>query len=130
MGLKPRSSRRDPAVDAWLDNRGHPQAPLMREVREVILGADPRVAECVKWSCPTFTFEGNIVSINPQAKSFVSLMFHTGGRIPADLPQLSGAGETCKYMRFEDSADLARRGGELAEVIRAWCEWKAQELEP
>jgi hypothetical protein len=97
----------------------------MKKVRERILGADPRVAECVKWSCPTFTFEGNIVSINPQAKAFVSLMFHTGGDIPGELPQLTGTGATCKYMRFDDAVDLAARSHELVEVIQAWCAWKS-----
>lgn len=97
----------------------------MRKVRDVILAADPRVAECVKWSCPTFTFEGNIVSINPQAKAFVSLMFHTGGKIPGALPQLTGTGATCKYMRFDDAADLRARRSELVEVVRAWCSWKS-----
>lgn len=125
MGFKSRTSRRDPAVDEWLATRGHPQAALMKEVREVILGADSRVAECVKWSCPTFMYEGNIVSINPQAKSFVSLMFHTGGMIPTALPQLTGTGATCKYMRFDDAADLAAREKDLVEVVQAWCAWKS-----
>lgn len=128
MGFKSRTittTRRDTAVDQWLSTKQHPQAPLMKQVREVILSADPRVAECVKWSCPTFTYEGNIVSINPQARAFVSLMFHTGGKIPGELPQLTGSGATCKYMRFDDAADLAARSGELVEVIQAWCAWKS-----
>jgi hypothetical protein len=125
MGFKSRGGRRDPAIDAWFVDRQHPQTALMKKVREVILGADPRVAECVKWSCPTFTFEGNIVSINAQAKKFVSLMFHTGGAIPGDLPQLTGTGATCKFMRFDDAADLEARRGELVEVVQAWCAWKA-----
>jgi len=97
----------------------------MRRVREAILSADPRITECVKWSSPTFLFNGNIVSINPMAKKFVSLMFHTGGKIPASLPQLTGSGETCKYMRFDTEADLDARRGELVGVISAWCAWKA-----
>ena len=123
MGLKPRAKAS--GVDAWFAAKAHPQTALMKKVRAVILAADPRVQECVKWSCPTFTFGGNIVSINPQAKAFVSLMFHTGGNIPAKLPQLTGTGDTCKYMRFDDAADLAARRGELVEVVNAWCTWKS-----
>lgn len=129
MGLKPRAkasaSRRTPDVEAWFAKKGHPQEALMRAIRDVILASDARVSECVKWSCPTFTYEGNIVSINPQAKAFVSLMFHTGGNIPAALPQLTGTGATCKYMRFDSAADLRARKGELGEVVRAWCNWKS-----
>jgi len=125
MGFKARvSGKRDPAVDAWLANRG-PQQHLMGVVRDVILAADSRVEECIKWSCPTFTFAGNIVSINPQAKKFVSLMFHSGGTIPAALPQLTGNGATCKYMRIEDAADLKAKQEDLEQVVRAWCQWKS-----
>lgn len=60
-------------VEAWFAKKRHPQEPLMRKVRAVILAADPGIEECIKWSCPTFTYKGNIASINPQAKKFVSL---------------------------------------------------------
>ena len=97
----------------------------MLSVRKAILSADKRITECIKWSCPTFVFEGNIVSINPAAKNFVSLMFHTGGKIPTRLPQLEGSGATCKYMRIDSAADLKAKRGQLQEVVRAWCAWKS-----
>ncbi len=110
MGLKRRTTVKPAAtngeVETWFAAKSHPQEALMREVRKVILGADERVTECVKWSSPTFLFEGNIVNIDPMAKKFVSLMFHTGGKIPTKLPQLTGAGATCKYLRFDDVADV------------------------
>ncbi|TAL10339.1 MAG: DUF1801 domain-containing protein, partial [Chloroflexota bacterium] len=62
-------------VDTWFDGSSHPQLELMRAVRGVILSADPRVTETIKWKTPTFAYRGNIVSINPQAKAYVSLLF-------------------------------------------------------
>lgn len=126
MGLKPRVSAASGAndVEKWLTERGHPQSELMRSVRVVVLAADPRIGECVKWSCPTFIFNGNIVSFNPAAKSHVSLMFHTGGKIPGNYPQLTGTGDTCKYMRIEDEADLRDQRKDLTAVLRGWCAWK------
>ena len=112
-------------VDSWFETRGHPQTALMREIRDAILSADARVEECIKWSCPTFTYKGNIVSINPQAKKFVSLMFHGGGKIPGQFPQLTGSGKSCKYMRFDDVSDLRTRRDELTEVVVALCDWKS-----
>ena len=55
-------------------------------VRKVILAADERVDECIKWKSPTFTFNGNIASINPRAKKHISLMFHQGAKIPGTYP--------------------------------------------
>lgn len=96
----------------------------MRKVRRVILAADNRVAECIKWSCPTFTYEGNIASFNPQAKKFVSLMFHQGAKIPGKFPSLEGGGDTARYMQFQDEVDLKAKKAELAKVVKAWCDMK------
>ena len=45
-----------PAVDAWFAQLDHPLKEAMQRVRELILDADPRIDETVKWSTPTFTF--------------------------------------------------------------------------
>ena len=114
------------AVDQWFSATEHPQKDLMQSVRRTILEADGRVTETIKWKSPTFMFNGNIASINPQAKSHVSLMFHTGASIPGDFPSLEGGGGTARYMRFEDAADCAAKTAELQSVVRAWCEMKAK----
>jgi hypothetical protein len=112
-------------VDEWLEASNHPQRELIQKVREAILTADARVAECIKWKSPTFTFKGNIASINPQAKAFVSLMFHQGALIPGEHPALQGGGDTARYMRFESDTDLEMQRGALQTAVRAWCDWKA-----
>lgn len=108
-------------VEAWFAKKAHPQEALMRKVRTAILGADARVGECIKWSCPTFTYKGNLASLNPQAKQFVSLMFHTGAKIPGTHPDLQGGGDTARYMQFADEADLKAKKAGLAKVVKAWC---------
>lgn len=111
-------------VDEWFSGTQHPKKELMQAVRRLILEADDRVTETVKWKTPTFMFNGNIASFNPQAKAFVSLMFHRGADIPGDFPSLQGGGDTTRYMRFEDPADLERQAVELEAIVRAWCALK------
>ena len=55
-------------VDQWLKTLDHPLKDAIEKVRLIILGADKRVGECIKWKSPTFTYEGNIASINPRSK--------------------------------------------------------------
>lgn len=93
----------------------------MRAVRDVILATDPRVSETIKWQSPTFVYRGNIASINPQAKAYVSLMFHRGAEISGDHPELQGGGETARYMRFDSIADVTAKRPALEAVVRAWC---------
>jgi hypothetical protein len=76
---------RNPDVDQWLDEAAHPLEGTMRRARDIILGADDRVTESIKWKTPTFSFKGNIASFNP-SKNLVSIMFHRGAEIPGDHP--------------------------------------------
>lgn len=115
---------RNPDVDAWFEEKQHPLEEAMQLVRQTILDADARVEESIKWKTPTFSFQGNIVSFNP-AKNFVSLLFHRGAEIPGLHPSLEGDGRLARTMRFADIDDVAARNGELTEVVRAWCNWKA-----
>ncbi|HLA17249.1 MAG TPA: DUF1801 domain-containing protein [Candidatus Limnocylindrales bacterium] len=114
-------------VDRWFAEVDHPQKAVMRAVREAILDADDRVTETIKWKTPTFMYRGNIASLNPQAKRFVSLMFHRGAEIPGDHPALSGGGETARYMQFDDGEAVERLRPELEAIIRAWCDWRDAE---
>jgi hypothetical protein len=112
-------------LEAWFKVKKHPQEALMRAVRELILKADKRMAECIKWNCPTFIYEGNLASFNPQAKKFLSIMFHTGAKIPGKHPDLKGEGGTARYMQIADLKDLAKKKAALRAVVKAWCDSKA-----
>ena len=114
-----------PEVDAWFEKRSHPLEDAMQAVRDLTLDADPRIAESIKWSTPTFSYKGNIFSFNP-AKNFVSLLFHTGAKIPGDHAGLEGDTDTARVMRFADLNDVRKRSGELTAVLQAWCRWKDQ----
>lgn len=116
---------RNTEVDRWFETYDNPMKPVVQAARDVILAADPRMDECIKWKSPTFTFKGNLASFNPRSKAHASLMFHTGAKIPGDHACLEGGGDTARYMRFESVEDVAAKRAELEQVVRAWIEWKA-----
>ena len=107
-------------VDDWFAQRQHPLTDAMQPPRKLILEADPRVTESIKWKTPTFSYQGNIVSFNP-SKKFVSLMFHRGAEIQSDFPHLEGDGRLVRVMRFTDVNEVEATQDELQAVIRAWC---------
>ncbi|SHG41445.1 DUF1801 domain-containing protein [Cognatishimia maritima] len=114
----------NPDVDAWMSAYDNPQKDLVQAVRMAILQADDRVAECIKWQAPTFTYKGNIASFFPKAKKHASLMFHKGAEIPGDFPSLEGDGKEARSMKFADLEDLAAKREELETIILAWIEMK------
>jgi hypothetical protein len=115
---------RNPDVDRWLDEADHPLDGTLRRAREIILAADDRVTESIKWKTPTFAFKGNIASFNP-SKKLVSIMFHRGAEIPGEHPRLEGDGQLVRTMRFASLEELEDGRADLEAAVRAWCDWKA-----
>jgi hypothetical protein len=115
---------RNPEVDRWLDQADHPLDATMRRARDIILGADGRVTESIKWKTPTFDYRGNLASFNP-SKRFLSIMFHRGAEIPGEHPRLEGDGRLVRTMRFADLDELEAGRADLEAVVRAWCDWRA-----
>ncbi|MGH2462911.1 MAG: DUF1801 domain-containing protein [Candidatus Limnocylindria bacterium] len=113
---------RNPEVDAWFEVYDNPQKPVVARLREIILDADPRIGEVIKWSTPTFVYRGNLASFQPRAKQFASLLFHEGASIPGDHPRLQGGGDHARYVQITDLADAEAVAHELSSVVRAWCD--------
>ncbi len=112
-----------PDVDLWFADYEHPAKEVMLAVRGIVL-SDERISETIKWKSPTFMYKGNLASFNPRTKSHVSLMFHTGASIPGDHPRLQGSGDTARYMKFADLAEVEAARSDLEAVVASWCEMK------
>ena len=113
---------RNPDVDAWFERYDNPMKALVERAREVMLAADDRIGEVIKWSTPTFVYKGNLASFQPRAKQFVSILFHEGASIPGSHPLLEGGGDHARYARIADEDDLEARRAELETIVRAWCD--------
>ena len=117
---------RSDEVDAWLAQYDNPMKPVVEAVRAVILSADPRIEETVKWQAPTFAYKGNLASFFPKSKGHASLMFHTGASIPGDYPSLEGEAKEGRTMRFADLNAVTAKADELSRIVVAWCDLKDQ----
>ncbi|MGH8959524.1 MAG: hypothetical protein ACRDVK_12725 [Acidimicrobiia bacterium] len=87
---------KNPTVDAWFEKKKHPREEAMQAVCELTLKADPRITESIKWSTT----------------------------IPCWHKGLEGDGDTARVVRFDDPADVRKRGSELTSVLRACCKRK------
>ena len=121
----PPVSNSNPQVDEWFSGLDHPLKAAMLLARQAILEADQRISESIKWSTPTFAFNGNLASFQPKARQFVSLMFHRGSEIPGEHPGLEGDSPLVRIMRCRNEAEVEDRRSELQAVVRAWCDWKS-----
>ena len=115
---------RDPVVDAWFESYDNPQKDLVLAVRDVILRADPRISETIKWKAPTFVYRGNLASFYPRTTKHVALMFHTGANLPDPTGLLEGSGDTSRVVRFADQTDLLAKADALRQLVREWIRSK------
>ena len=112
----------NPEVERWFESRKPPAEAVMRRVREIILGADPRVADYVKYGSLMFGYERDFVTFVQADRKQVTLMFNRGARIKCSFPHLDGSGPSARFMRFADMDEAEALAGELAAITVAWCE--------
>jgi len=115
---------RRPEVDQWFSRYENPMKPVLMRMREIILAADPRIDECIKWQAPTFTYRGNMASFYPKSKEHASLMFHQGAMIPGAHPRLAGTGDTGRVLKIDSIAEADAARADLQRIALAWCAWR------
>jgi uncharacterized protein YdeI (YjbR/CyaY-like superfamily) len=110
----------NPEVDKFLKKKKHPLDAEIRKVRKIILSADDRVEETIKWSSSTFMYKGNMASFFMNSKKAVSLMFHKGALIKDASGLLEGDGKEARAARFNDMKDIDRKKAALTKVVKSW----------
>jgi hypothetical protein len=109
-------------VERWFAEKRLPAEATIRRVREIILRADRRITEFVKYGTLTFGYEGDFATfVQVSNKKQVSLMFNRGERIPGKFAHLEGTGPSARFMRFADPAEAQARSAELSKIVVAWC---------
>lgn len=106
-------------VDNWL--AGKPAEAALRRVRDVILHADPRMTEYLKYGTVQFAFDGDFANFVQHNEKKVRLMFNRGARIPGRFAHLEGSGPSARFMQFADVAEVDQRAEELTKIVSAWC---------
>jgi uncharacterized protein YdeI (YjbR/CyaY-like superfamily) len=117
---------KNPEVDKYLKKKAHPLNAEIQAVREIILGADPRVNEVIKWSAPTFLYKGNMASYFMNAKKHVSLMFHKGALINDKTGLLEGDAKEGRTAKFASMQEIKKRKKDLESVVKAWIKLRDQ----
>jgi hypothetical protein len=115
---------RRPEVDAWFERYDNPMAPVVQRMREIVLGADPRIDETIKWQAPTFTYKGNLASFYPKSRQHASLMFHQGALIPGIHPRLEGTGDTSRVLKIATVEDAEAARPDIEAIVHSWCAWR------
>ena len=120
-----------PEVERWFAEKKPPTEATIRKLREIILGADRRMTEYVKYGTLTFGYDGDFATVvQASDKKQASLMFNRGARIPGKFPHLEGSHPSARFMRFADPAEAKARSNELRKIVAAWLSLPQAERAP
>jgi len=126
-------SREDPAVIAFLRDLDHPLRSDMEKVRRILIGADPSIAEGIKWNAPSFRTTDYFATLHLRSRDRIQLVFHTGAKKkatadsgvdvadPAGLVQWLAKDRCMVTLGAGPAIDENRTAFE--ELIRAWIRW-------
>lgn len=117
------------SLQAWLANCRHPLRAELDALRAIVVAAEPRLVEGVKWNAPSYAFAGDDrLTFNLSAKDRVRLIFHCGvkkraaaGRVPVDdQGLLEWAADDRGIATFRSADEVAAAKKALTQLVRAW----------
>ncbi len=120
-------------VDAFLAALDHPRKAEILALRRIILAADARVGEGIKWNAPSYRTSDWFATTHLRAKDGVHVIMHFGAKKRADFapraaiddPEsiLEWLAEDRAVAKFADMADIQAKQSAFGALIRQWIEY-------
>jgi hypothetical protein len=117
------------AVDTFMAQLDHPLKPEIEALRAIILSADPRIRENIKWNAPSFLIEDHFATFKLRPAETIQVVFHTGAKKKADpirmvIDDPTGllawvAPDRC-LATFTGMPDVQERGPALKRIVEQW----------
>ena len=119
-------------VESFLAALEHPHRAEILALRQLILGADGRIGEGIKWNAPSFRTSEWFATFHLRARGGVQVILHFGARVrdgsaardaiadPHGL--LEWLGPDRASVKFRDMDDVQAKRSAFTAVVREWIE--------
>lgn len=110
------------AVDAYMEALEHPFKAEIEAVRQIILAANPKMEERIKWNAPSFYFDKDFAAFNPRTRDFAQLVmvFHDGAMVQDRMGLLEGDYKDRRLASFHSMEDVLAKKEALEKVVNLW----------
>ncbi len=124
------ASKKAKTVEDFLATLDHPLKQEIITLCQIILGADERVAEEIKWNAPSFRTTEHFATFHLRAKEGVQIVLHLGAKVrstattgieiadPESL--LQWLAKDRATVTFRNMAEIEAKQAAFADLIRAW----------
>lgn len=118
-------------VNDFMASLEHPLRAEIEVIRSLILGADGRVREAIKWNAPSFYIDEHFATFKLRPAGLVQVVFHTGAKVRADAKPIEiddptglltwAAPDRC-MATLADMDDITARKAAFLSVVEQWIE--------
>lgn len=144
MSPPPQASPHDrpPAsqVERFLAELEHPRKGEILALRAIILGADDRIQESIKWNAPSFHTSEHFATFHLRAREGVQVVLHMGAKtrpdatlrseIVDDGALLQWRGADRATVSFRDLADIEAKEQPFTSLLRQWVAFLERAARP
>lgn len=121
----PKSSKpTDPTLVAeYMQKLEHPLKAEIEALRGIIKGANPAIAERIKWNAPSYHAHGqDFLTFNHRMTDRVHLIFHHAKIVEIGSPLLEGDYKDRRMVYFENMGAVLAKQAELEGIIQKLLE--------
>jgi Domain of unknown function (DU1801). len=117
-------------VEQYLSKLEHLLKAEIEEVRRIVLAADDRLTEHVKWNAPSFCVDGeDRITMNLRGRDSFLLVFHRGAKAKQDgfafrddTGLMAWAAADRATVKLGDMNDVQEKRERLAQAVVNWIE--------
>ena len=118
-------------VKEFIQTSKHPLKKAVEEIREIILGADKRITEHIKWNAPSFCFNGDDrITFNLSKNDRILLIFHRGAKVKDSkskeplfedtIGMLEWLAHDRAVVKIQSIEDVVDKKTALKKVVKLW----------
>ena len=116
------------AVDAFMATLEHPYKAAIEALRTIIAGADPAIAEGVKWNAPSFRTTEYFATTHLRSKDGIGVILHLGAKVretpsfQIEDPQglLKWLAKDRALVNFAGVQDVKAHEAAIQGIVRQW----------
>ncbi|CAN5603680.1 hypothetical protein BH10ACT3_BH10ACT3_06360 [soil metagenome] len=117
------------AVATFIAGLDQPARSQTEALREIILGADERIGEGIKWNAPSFSTTEHFATLNYRSKAGITIVLHLGAKVRTPAPKvavddplgmLEWKSSDRALVTFRDLDEINDRGETLQQLVRQW----------
>ena len=104
-------------VNEFMKKLNHPLKGEMEAVRAIIVNANKKIAEHIKWGAPSFYYKDDLITLGPRTKSSVHMVFHNVGRFGIKSSILEGDHKDRRMAYLHSMEEVKANKKELEKIV-------------